>query len=214
MITRNVLYTLLAALLSASLQFFCSTSLSGVETTNGITVVATAETIEGTAPPYSQVYLFDTSYIPYIDIGTGFGTSVDFDGAFEFSVAPGTYNILVIVRDGSEAGILQKTVSPENSPGGEPEKNDLQKTGSVSGSVEADSGETILVYIAGTSYYRILTGSSSFSFQSVPSGKRVVRCTVITSEESVRLITAGAVTELPVEVTPGSTYETGIISLE
>jgi hypothetical protein len=214
MTTRNVLYLLLAAFLSASLQFSCSSSVSGVETTNGITVVATTKTIEGTAPPYSQVYLFDTSYIPYIDIGTGFGTSVDLDGSFEFSVSPGTYNILVITRDRSEAGILQKTVSPDISGSDQPEKNTLKKTGSVSGSVAAASEETILVYLAGTSYYQIFTGSSSFAFHSVPSGKGLLRCAVISTEESVGRYSAETVADLPIDLSPGAAFETGVISLE
>ena len=216
MTTGKFAMTMLPIVLIGILQYSCTPSVSGVETTNGFTVVATCGTIEGTAPPYAQVFLFDTAYIPYLDRGFGFGTSVDIDGAYSFSVAPGTYNILVIDREGSQAGLLQKTVASETLPDKEsevPEKNLLTETGTVSGTVAAESGTTLLVYLAGTGYYRLLTGTTPFTLYSVPSGPALLCCAILSTGERVSS-TVEVVKNLPIEVTPGSVTKIGTVTLD
>ncbi|MBN1306361.1 MAG: hypothetical protein JXA18_00485 [Chitinispirillaceae bacterium] len=214
MIAGKVNCLLLLGVLFKLSLLSCSTSVSGVETTNGITVVATSESIEGTAPPYAQVYLFDTSYVPFIDSGTGLGTSVDSNGMFMFSVVPGTYNILVIARDGAEARMLQATILADQTEYGGSRKEFLRETGIVNGSVAAGPEEMALVYLAGTSFYRVLTGSASFTFYTVPPGPCILRCARITAKESGDHYAAEIVASISIEVTPGSVTETGAVSLD
>ncbi|MBN1759214.1 MAG: hypothetical protein JW863_12890 [Chitinispirillaceae bacterium] len=214
MIPRSCFRIFCLVSLMGVLYCTCTPSVSGVETTNGFTVVAAAGSIEGTAPPYAQVFLFDTAYVPYLDQGTGLGTSVDSDGRFAFAVAPGVYNILVIEQDGSEAGILQKTVSSERSGNDTPVKSNLARTGTIRGAIAVTSGETILVYLAGTSYYRVLSGFSSFSFSSLPPGTGWLRFAVLTSRENVDTYSAEIVQDLPVEIRPDQVTETGTVVLD
>jgi hypothetical protein len=161
--------------LSMLLPCVCTRSVSGVETTNGFaTVITTPTTIEGTAPPLSQVYMCDTSYIPFIDSGIGFVTSTDLDGNFQFARRSGRYQVSIISPQGTTAGIVIDS-STENSTAFQ---NTLERPGSISGSVSRATGDTLLVYLAGMSNYRLLSDGQHFSFTSVPGGDyrlRIIR---------------------------------------
>ena len=147
----------------------CSTRLAGVETTNGCTVVATATSIEGMAPPLSRVFIFDTSYIPYIDSGVGIGTATDDEGAFQFNTPPGNYHIFIVGPTGEAAGIAIK--SPDAAHVGAVSKEQqLQPPGAVSGTISTEASDTLLVFLAGMCHYQLITAAGNFYLTNVPEG--------------------------------------------
>jgi hypothetical protein len=147
----------------------CSTQIAGVETTNGCTVVATATAVEGTAPPLSRVFIFDTSYIPYIDSGFGIGTAVDNEGAFQFNIAPGSYHIFIIGPTGEAASIAIR--SPNSADVGSVSKRQkLQHPGAISGIITNTVSDTFLIFLAGMCHYQVLPATHTFSLLNVPAG--------------------------------------------
>jgi hypothetical protein len=188
--------------LSVLLIAGCTRQIAGVETTNGCTVVATAAGIEGTVPPQSRVFVFDTSYIPYIDSGVGIGTAADNNGAFQFKTLPGKYNILVIGPTGEAAGIAitsgdAATVSKEQR---------LELPGAVSGTISSAAGDTLLIFLEGMCQYQIVSVPRSFILKNIPKGTYALKIARISSpgsgsgmkilrEERV-LVTAGSTTAL------------------
>lgn len=181
---NKLLYLLLFGLTLLGTGFYCSNSISGVETTNGFTVVATSQSIEGTASAYAQIFLFDTSYVPFIDSGVGFVTAADENGHFRFSAYPGTYNILAIdITDNSVGIISDAVITPDTIQSEVIHKDHFVKTGSISGNLTSADNGRILVYLAGLCYYEVLTGSSQFTFTSVPPGTYELCFAVINSTQ-------------------------------
>ena len=211
MISRAFVTTLLAVgIITALLYCSCSTGVSGVETTNGFTVVATARSIEGTAPPFAQVFLFDTGYIPFVDTGFGFGTSVDLDSSYRFPALPGVYNLLVITADGSAAGLQRQTVAAEERTAS-PQTFTLEKSGAVSGAIDPVAESRYLVYLPGTGYYTVITGTSEFSFSPLPAGNHSLRVRRI--DDSGRA-SGEIITAVPFEVFAGESSDIGVIPVE
>jgi hypothetical protein len=193
--------------LSLLLLCTCTQSVSGVETTNGYaTVIATSTTIEGTAPPLSQVYMCDTGYIPFIDFGIGFITSTDFDGNFRFTRRPGSYHVSIFSPQGTTAGTVIES-STDNTTAFQ---NSLERPGSISGSVTHTAGDTLLVYLAGMSQYQLVTNGQSFSFTSIPGGNYRLRIIIV---PEINELPAAVLFEKRVSVDPGEDVAIGVITV-
>lgn len=143
----------------------CGIQTCGVETTNGASVTAFQDKVEGTAPPLVNIYLFTSDYIPYIDTGLGIATTSGLDGYFSFyNVQIDTFNVAVVDIDNSRAAIISghKSASLQTK---------LEKTGSLEGTVVSSKGGPILVFLYGTGYYTILDSEGPFLLNSIPGGK-------------------------------------------
>ncbi|MBN1576679.1 MAG: hypothetical protein JW913_09020 [Chitinispirillaceae bacterium] len=175
MTERIIAILCLAAL--AGLLSDCTQNVSGVETTNGngFTVTATALTIEGTAPPFSQVFVFDTSYIPYIDSGVGIVTSADRDGNYRITTSPGCYNVFVVTPDGAAAGVTAEMVADENRRNTSSQLHTMERPGSISGSIAETTDDPLLVYLAGMCHYTLISNRRDFHFITVPPGNYRLR---------------------------------------
>jgi hypothetical protein len=186
----------------------CSTQIAGVETTNGCTVVATATAIEGSAPPMSRVFIFDTSYIPYIDSGIGIGTAADEEGAFHFNTSPGSYHLFIVEPAGNSAGIAIK--SPDSRTGGAVSKEQLlQKPGAVSGTISSATSDTFLVFLEGMCHYQVVTAAQTFYLKNVPEGTyrlKIARLSGPWNEGVVKILY-----EQQIRVSPKETVEIGDI---
>ena len=140
-----------------------------METTNGASVTAFQDKVEGTAPPLVNIYLFTSDYIPYIDTGLGIATTSGLDGYFSFyNVQIDTFNVAVVDIDNSRAAIISghKSASLQTK---------LEKTGSLEGTVVSSKGGPILVFLYGTGYYTILDSEGPFLLNSIPGGKYKVQ---------------------------------------
>lgn len=149
----------------------CSINTAGIETTNGATVIASASSISGTAPPHAQISVFDTGYIPAIDSGLALTTSANDSGCFTFEgLAPDLYTVIVEMPDSGQAALFSNIlVGPFIADSAH--RKILGPTGSISGTVaSADSSAGILLYLPGTGYYRILSNPGPFSFEGIPAG--------------------------------------------
>ena len=150
----------------------CTTSVSGVETTNGFSVTATTGSITGKAPAYAQVFLFDTGFVPYLNSGTGLITTADAAGHFRFAATSAICNILVVDSGSNSAGILTYTPSDftDTNPSPASLSRQLSETGTLEGSLHSPGEEQTLLYLPGLCYYRIVNGSDSFTFPALPPG--------------------------------------------
>ncbi len=143
----------------------CGTQTCGVETTNGASVTAFQDKVEGTAPPLANIYLFTSNYIPYIDTGLGVTTTSGLDGYYSFSnVKVDTFIVTVIDNDNSKAAAIygHKDVSLQTK---------LSRPGSLEGTVVSSKDGPILVFLYGTGYYTILDSEGPFLLNSIPGGK-------------------------------------------
>lgn len=143
----------------------CGMQTCGVETTNGASVVASQDKVEGTAPPLANIYLFTSDYIPYIDTGLGIATTSGLDGYYLFNnVQVDTFNVTVIDGDNSRAAVIAgyKETSLQAK---------LEKPGSLEGSVVCSKEGQVLVFLYGTGYYIILDREGAFLFNSLPAGQ-------------------------------------------
>lgn len=187
----------------------CTNNVSGVETTNGVTVVATSGSIEGTAPPFANIYLFDTSYIPYINSGTGIATAADANGLFRILAAPGAYNVLALNPYYDEAGVISPAVINGESDNSSQTKR-MQRVGSLRGSVLNGSveGGSTLVYLSGAGYYCVVNGSGTFSFNMVAPGPYRL-CAALLHENGSATIEPKR--DVPVIIEPGKELFVGEI---
>ena len=113
---RKHIVTVLAASVAIveGLLMHCSGPLAGIETTNGVTVVAKASSISVTTPAFAEVSLCNSWYVPFIDSGLALATSVGASGTYTFKdIQPGNYSISISDRDREKATIFQElTVGP------------------------------------------------------------------------------------------------------
>jgi len=190
----------------------CGTSVSGVETTNGFTVSATADDVSGTAPPNSQIYLCDTGYIPCVDRGTGIQTSADLAGRFDFSISTGDYSVMVITPDGKTAGVHFKNASGTAGNRFE-ESRTPQQPGSITGSIAGTfPGDTLLIYLVGMCHYRLVTRqNAAFTVSRVPAGEYRLRIMVLPDRDTTEAV---PLYESDVTVAPSKTTVLDPISLQ
>lgn len=142
----------------------CGKQTCGVETTNGASVVVYQDKVEGTAPPMSNVYLFTSDYIPYIDTGLGITTTSGLDGYYSFNnVQVDTFNVTVIDNEKLRATIISGYKDTYL-------QAELRRPGSLEGIVVSSKGGPILVFLYGTGYYILLDTEGPFSLSSLPEG--------------------------------------------
>lgn len=147
------------------LNFLCGQKTCGVETTNGATVVVCMGKVEGTAPPFSSIYLFTTDYIPYIDTGLGIATASDIDGYYSFDgIKADTFSLTVVNNADSRSAVL---LGYQNAT----LQAKLELPGSLEGKVSSNENGTTLVFVYGTGYYTLLKSAGSFEFDSLPGGR-------------------------------------------
>jgi hypothetical protein len=147
------------------LNINCGTQTCGVETTNGASVVVFQDKVEGIAPPQSNIYLFTSDYIPFIDTGLGITTTSGLDGYYSFNnVQVDTFNVTVIDNNNSRAAVISgyKDASLQV---------ELRRPGSLEGTVVSSNGGPILVFLYGTGYHILLDTEGPFSLNSLPEGK-------------------------------------------
>jgi hypothetical protein len=160
-----------AVLATASLVLLLA-RCTGIETTNGVTVVASSSSISGNTPPLAIVSVFDTAYIPYIRIGTTRTVTADEAGNFAIDgLLPGMYNVIVTASDSHEA-VFFPEVEIKPGAGDSQLRAILEPVGSVTGMV-ADVPDTIpniLIYIPGTGYYARLPEAGAFAISTIPVG--------------------------------------------
>ncbi|HLV31797.1 MAG TPA: hypothetical protein VKY57_09535 [Chitinispirillaceae bacterium] len=162
----------------------CTQNLSGVETTNGYTVVASSNSIEGVAPKFSRVFLFDTSYIPYIGKGLGVVQVADEQGYYSFTCDSGVYNILIVDPLSNNSGIIKNVTCKNQHSYLESHKGKLKKTGSVSGKIESDSKLKCLVFLSGLDYHEVVSENESYKFENVPPGEYLLQIILLDSSYS------------------------------
>lgn len=160
---RFQFYWYLLVITIASVVVSCNFN-SGVETTNGCTVSASATDVTGTAPRNAQIYIISNSYLPFIDSGFARGTTADFSGNFECAIPQGTF--FLYVNDESSG----KTVRIEASSHFALTSRELGEPGSISGTIQRTEGRVFLVCLAGTPHYRLLSGKPDFHFDMIPAG--------------------------------------------
>lgn len=187
----------------------CGTSVSGVETTNGLSVTATTNAVSGKAPKKAQVYLCDTGYIPYINSGTGIQTASDMTGTFSFSIQPGLYTVVAISESGNAAAV---TIATQSTAGQSPvsTQRTMENPGTITGAI-AGAADTLLVYLAGTSYYQLLTEHRDFTITRIPPGDyllRIIRLPAVSLSGDIILY------EEHIVVSANRTVATGIIAIE
>ena len=97
MICKHLTHTIFAIVFSQ--LALCTFNTSGVETTNGVTVIVKADKIEGITVPYTDVFLFDKKYVPGLNKGIGVATVADRNGNFVFDGLGGnSFSLTVINR--------------------------------------------------------------------------------------------------------------------
>ena len=153
----------------------CTQNLSGVETTNGYTVVASSNSIEGVVPKFSRVFLFDTAYIPYIGKGLGVVQVADEQGYYSFTCDSGVYNVLIVDPISNNSGIIKNVTCKNQRSYLESHRGKLKKTGSVSGKIESDLKMKYLVFLSGLDYHEVVSENGSYKFENVPPGEYIIQ---------------------------------------
>jgi hypothetical protein len=157
----------------------CNQQLSGVETTNGATVAIRDNCVKGETSPYASVYIFDTSYIPYIGTGLGIALVADEDGNFSLkNINKSIINVQVIDNENKQGILL--TIGDD----GQTYQSDLKSPGKLKGVVETTKLGKILVFIYGTGYYILAEKQGEFIFEKLPPGSYTVQASIITTDGS------------------------------
>ena len=194
----------------------CSGPMAGIETTNGVTVVARTSSISVTSPAFAQVALCNSAYIPFIDSGLALATSVGASGKYSFEgLEPGNYSISISDRDRVKATIFQElTVGPVSS--NSVRSGTLQPMGSLAGTVTsaAEPGTEILLYLIGTEYYVMLPGPGRFIFPSLPAGTYELQASILaTSDTAAVIIIISNSNRKTVTVAPNNETNTDTLSV-
>jgi hypothetical protein len=202
-------YAALAAAICLALSLLgCSVgplaSGNSSETTNGVSVSASAGAMEGRTIPAASVGVYETSYNPFKDSGFSHVTVADDSGAFRFSgLANGTYNLIVITRDSLRAECVRRIPVFDDSLF-ESAVDTLGEPGAVEGTVKTDDGTLVVRavgFIRGPPFRAMTADSGSLVLPLVPAGNYEIEFWVIEGSGPL------AVDAHPVDVTvpPGGT---------
>ncbi len=174
---KNInLYIAFLSILISIMITECINPTAGVETTNGATVVMKDDRVDGTSPPYASIYLFDTSYIPYIDTGLGVVTVSDEVGLFSLRQISATAINLQVIDSRMHYTVLFTIGS-----NGETYRSELKLPGSLTGTVESSGAGKVLVFICGTGYYVLLNGSGEWNFKELPPASYKVQAVLLST---------------------------------
>ena len=162
--------------------------LAGVGTTNGCSISALGSNIEGSAPPFSFVLLYDVNYIPFVDSGSGIITASDERGCFQIkALARGAMNAVIMDKSGQNAALFDSLVVGSDATRDTARFSFLFGTGAITGVVVCDSQPkgTILVYCTGTDFCDILRASGAFTIPSVPQGTYKIQAVLLGVDSTV-----------------------------
>lgn len=165
---------IIISLIVILVNLHCGNQVSGVETTNGVRIIVHAEIVDGTTPPFTDVYLFDKKYIPYIDSGLGVVITSGSDGHFSFSdITVDTISVTMMSRDNLKFARVQTGTA------GFEYETSLGLPGSIKGSVTTSVTDPILIFLEGTGYYVFLQEPGIFEFNLLPQGAYTLKAATV-----------------------------------
>jgi hypothetical protein len=92
---RTLALAALAVTVALTLCTSGPTGSAGTETTNGVTVATTGDTVSGRTIPGTMVLLFSADYLPHTGGGLADSTVAGADGSFSFGNVPaGSYTVI------------------------------------------------------------------------------------------------------------------------
>jgi len=169
----------IASVMAAVLFWSCgSGNIAGnsSETTNGLTIVARAGIIEGTAPSFSSLYLFDDFYDPLS--GMPFDSiKTDTTGAFSFQVSGVRYNLFCYGVNGlrSRVHLTMNAESLEN----DTIRDTLREPGSIKGYTPPGTDmypHKAYLYLEGTPFITVADSLSGyFRIDEIPEGQYTLK---------------------------------------
>jgi hypothetical protein len=187
---KYIAITIAAATMVEALLIHCSGPIAGIETTNGVTVLAGASSISITSPAFAQISLCNSAYIPFIDSGLALATSIGSSGKYTFKgLEPGNYSIGISDQNRTKATIFQElTVGPESRDS--MHSGTLQSMGSLAGTVIsiAQPGTEVLLYLIGTEYYVVLPGPGRFTFPALPDGVYELQASILATSDTLAVV--------------------------
>ncbi len=193
---------LLAALWFASCQ--SGEIAGGLETTNGVTVAVSGDTVDGSTGPDVQLFLCDnafrndTSAQPFSD-STISGRS----GLFRFFGVPaGKYNLLAWNRRDSSAVVTGITVGNGSAYrlDAVPFTPDCTVRGKVS--IEDQLWDSVAVFLLGTPLAEKSDSGGTFNIAGVPQGKYLIFARYIFLSRENPALAMEYITNMNVEVSP------------
>ena len=200
--------------LAAAVLVMALIRCTGIETTNGVTVIASSSSISGSVPPFASVSLFDTAYIPFIGRGISRAVSASETGDFVFDgLLPGTYNVIVSTPDGRDAALVPR-IAIEASVIDSQYRAMLEPVGSVNGAITnvPDTVAEVLIYLEGTGYYARMPGTGTYTINQVPAGNYSLRTSVSSYRDTLDYRNGIPSREiLVVTVSPDSLSDAGTI---
>ena len=154
------------------------------ETTNGLTAAVTTDAVEGTAPPFSTLYLIGDAYDPFS--GKPFDSvATDSTGFYRFTVAQGGYNLFCRNTDTLQVRLhvlIGGTAIGVN--------DTLRDTLTLPGSMEGyaplfeDTSVTSYLYLEGTPFFTIADDRSGyFRIDHIPQGRYTVKTYSVKSSQ-------------------------------
>ncbi|NLE02049.1 MAG: hypothetical protein GX640_19470 [Fibrobacter sp.] len=207
MICKHLTHTIFAIVFSQ--LALCTFNTSGVETTNGVTVIVKADKIEGITVPYTDVFLFDKKYVPGLNKGIGVATVADRNGNFVFDGLGGnSFSLTVINRSLHKSAYMCAGYDSHDA------NKELLSPGVIQGTVQTSHSGTILIFLQGTGFYRLMAKPGHFIISGVPEGIYKLKVAVLmenrTTEQSEILFDGE---EKEVEVESGSVTDVTQISI-
>ncbi len=171
------------------------------ETTNGVTVVASAGSLSGETVPGAFVGLYARDYVAYLNLGFSDTMVAAANGEFAFGgLEPGYYNLLVMTADSQSAGLVAGVpVSTDSSF--ETGIDSLTAPGSIRGTV-AGGKSWAVAFIRGTPFTDLAKADGSFEMRGVPEGTYMV---VVVGDSATTGSPLAVADSGLVKVTPGAT---------
>ena len=179
----------IASVMTVVLLLSCSTGdIAGnsSETTNGLTVVARGGSIDGTAPPFSSLYLFEEKYDPFS--GKHFDSvKTDTTGVFSFQVPEAGYNLFCNAENGKRAQVhIIMNADPESGDTGKDHNifrdtihDTLKIPGNVAGYIPAWAKKNLLMsylYLEGTPFFAFVDSVTGYyRIEDIPEGRYIIR---------------------------------------
>jgi hypothetical protein len=188
----------------------CTGKIAGTETTNGDEVIVTADmnSIKGTAPAGSEIYIFSDDYFPFSDSGFTNSAIVSDTGSFHFfNLMPGSYNILCTYPK-SNASVFVQKISIQTWDRSQTDTVTLTITGVIKGTLVDSLNKPVInayAYIKGSPFYTTTNDLGEFALNKIPDGMyTVIFKRTDTNSTSIKgppvsvsvVVTAGKATEI------------------
>jgi hypothetical protein len=190
---------------------------TGIETTNGVTVIASSSAIHGSAPAHVTVAVFDTAYTPFINRGISRFAVTDESGDFAFNDMPrGSYNVIVASPDKLDAAIVP-SIKIDSSVIDSRYRATLEPVGSVNGLITnvPDTIPEVLIYLEGTGYYIRMPGNGPFAIDAIAAGNYKLRISkYLFIETKIDSMDNSIRNSVTVTVSPSAPSNTGTIRLQ